>query len=96
MCCCGLWIVLACTNRVFATGVSNGGGMSARLACDAADLVAAAAPVAGGYGALPDCRPTRAVGRPNGWLAHELASFRKGRDSSSGLLSARHLDYPTG
>jgi polyhydroxybutyrate depolymerase len=48
-------------DRVGVTGVSNGGGMSARLACDAADLIAAAAPVAGGYGALPDCRPSRPV-----------------------------------
>jgi polyhydroxybutyrate depolymerase len=47
--------------RVGVTGVSNGGGMSARLACDAADLIAAAAPVAGGYGALPDCHPSRPV-----------------------------------
>jgi polyhydroxybutyrate depolymerase len=45
--------------RVSVTGVSNGGGMSARLACDAADLLAAAAPVAGGYSELPDCRPRR-------------------------------------
>ena len=47
--------------RVGVTGVSNGGGMSARMACDAADLIAAAAPVAGGYGSLPDCRPSRPV-----------------------------------
>lgn len=45
--------------RVGMTGVSNGGGMSARMACDAADLLAAAAPVAGGYSTLPDCRPLR-------------------------------------
>ena len=43
------------------TGVSNGGGMSARMACDAADLLSAAAPVAGGYGSLPDCHPSRPV-----------------------------------
>lgn len=47
--------------RVGVTGVSNGGGMSARMACDAPGLIAAAAPVAGGYGALPACRPGRAV-----------------------------------
>ncbi len=47
--------------RVGVTGVSNGGGMSARMACDAADLLAAAAPVAGGYGSLPGCHPSRAV-----------------------------------
>jgi polyhydroxybutyrate depolymerase len=32
--------------RVYATGLSNGGGMSHRLACEAADLFAAASPVA--------------------------------------------------
>ena len=47
--------------RVGVTGVSNGGGMTARLACDAADLISAAAPVAGGYRSLPDCRPVRPV-----------------------------------
>jgi polyhydroxybutyrate depolymerase len=45
--------------RVGVTGVSNGGGMSARLACEAADLLAAVAPVAGGYSTLPSCRPQR-------------------------------------
>lgn len=47
--------------RVGMTGVSNGGGMTARMACDAADLLAAAAPVAGGYSTLPDCHPRRAL-----------------------------------
>jgi polyhydroxybutyrate depolymerase len=53
----------ACANpaRVGVTGVSNGGGMAARMACDAADLIAAAAPVAGGYKSLPSCRPSRPV-----------------------------------
>lgn len=46
-------------HRVGMTGVSNGGGMTARMACDAADLLAAAAPVAGGYSTLPDCHPLR-------------------------------------
>lgn len=45
--------------RVSVTGVSNGGGMAARMACDAGDLIAAAAPVAGGYSSLPDCRAAR-------------------------------------
>ncbi|QEC48801.1 hypothetical protein FSW04_15270 [Baekduia soli] len=48
-------------DRVGVTGVSNGGGMSARLACDTSDLIAAAAPVAGGYKTLPDCHPARPV-----------------------------------
>ncbi|QEC49883.1 hypothetical protein FSW04_21470 [Baekduia soli] len=56
-------VAAACADpaRVGVTGVSNGGGMSARLACDASDLIAAAAPVAGGYKSLPDCRPARPV-----------------------------------
>jgi polyhydroxybutyrate depolymerase len=35
------------SNRIYATGMSNGGMMSYRLACDAADVFAAIAPVAG-------------------------------------------------
>jgi polyhydroxybutyrate depolymerase len=47
--------------RVYATGVSNGGGMAARVGCDLSDRVAAVAPVAGGYSTLPRCaRPLRA------------------------------------
>lgn len=52
-------VACADPDRVAMTGVSNGGGMTARMACDAADLLAAAAPVAGGYSTLPDCRPQR-------------------------------------
>jgi len=44
--------------RIYATGMSNGGYMSHRLACEAADLFAAAAPVSGGMG-LTDCAPAR-------------------------------------
>jgi polyhydroxybutyrate depolymerase len=46
--------------RVYAAGMSNGGGMAARLACDAADLVAAIGPVAAAYPAGP-CEPSRPV-----------------------------------
>ena len=47
----------ACTDpaRVFATGVSNGGGFAARVGCELAGTVAAVAPVAGGYRALDSC-----------------------------------------
>jgi polyhydroxybutyrate depolymerase len=45
--------------HVGVTGLSNGGGMTALMACEAADLLAAAAPVAGGYSGLPDCHPER-------------------------------------
>lgn len=45
--------------RVFATGVSNGGGMAARLACELSERLAGVATVAGGYSALPPCHPAR-------------------------------------
>lgn len=45
--------------RVFVTGVSNGGGMAARLACEASERLAGVAAVAGGYSALPPCKPER-------------------------------------
>jgi polyhydroxybutyrate depolymerase len=44
--------------RVYSTGMSNGGFMSFRLGCEAADLFAAIAPVAGKLG-VAGCRPTR-------------------------------------
>ena len=50
---------LACTDRVFATGVSNGGGFAARVGCELDDVVAIA-PVAGGYRALDRCPSSRA------------------------------------
>ena len=47
-------------DRVFVTGISNGGGMSHRMACEAADLVRAATPVA--FSLQSDqCRPSRPV-----------------------------------
>jgi polyhydroxybutyrate depolymerase len=47
------------TNRVFATGLSNGGFMSHRLACEIADRLAAIAPVAGVVGV--ECNPSKPV-----------------------------------
>jgi polyhydroxybutyrate depolymerase len=47
--------------RIFATGVSNGGGMAARLGCDLSDRITAIAPVAGGYKSLPPCHPAQRV-----------------------------------
>lgn len=46
--------------RVYATGLSNGAGMSSRLACELADRIAAIGGVAGAYISL-DCEPGRAV-----------------------------------
>lgn len=48
------------SRRVFATGMSNGGMMSYRLACEASDLFRAIASVAGTDGAEP-CQPGRPV-----------------------------------
>jgi polyhydroxybutyrate depolymerase len=45
--------------RVYATGISNGGMMSYRLACELADKIAAIAPVEGALNV--DCRPTAPV-----------------------------------
>jgi polyhydroxybutyrate depolymerase len=44
--------------RVYATGLSNGGAMAHLLACRAADLFAATAPVSMGNGTMP-CQPSR-------------------------------------
>jgi polyhydroxybutyrate depolymerase len=47
--------------HVFATGLSNGGFMSNRLACDRADVFAAIAPVAGTLGVGVACKPSQPV-----------------------------------
>jgi polyhydroxybutyrate depolymerase len=47
--------------RVYATGISNGGGMADRVACTMADVIAAIAPVAGAYNFWRDCHPSRPV-----------------------------------
>ena len=46
--------------RIFATGLSNGGMMSYRLACELSDRIAAVAPVAGDI-RLAECNPPRPV-----------------------------------
>jgi polyhydroxybutyrate depolymerase len=46
--------------RIYATGMSNGGHMSFRLACEAADLFAAVGPVAGAM-RVTECAPVRPV-----------------------------------
>ena len=51
------------TDNVFATGMSNGGEMSYVLACDASDLFAAIAPVAGTMmeDKYNSCQPAKAL-----------------------------------
>ncbi len=48
------------THRVYATGMSNGGFLSHRLACELSDRITAIAPVAGVLG-IAGCAPGRAV-----------------------------------
>jgi polyhydroxybutyrate depolymerase len=66
--------------RVYATGCSNGGGMSYRLACDAADVIAAVAPVdfdcvtgATNSPSCGSCNPSRPI---------SVAQFRSNGDSA--------------
>lgn len=47
--------------RVYATGISNGGMMSYRLACEASEIIAAVAPVAAPAIETPACTASRAV-----------------------------------
>jgi len=47
--------------RVYATGISNGGGMTNRVGCDMADVIAAIAPDSGAYNFWQDCSPSRPV-----------------------------------
>ena len=46
--------------RIFVTGISNGGMMSYRLACELSDIIAAIAPVAGAHN-YEQCSPVRPV-----------------------------------
>ena len=48
------------SHRVFATGMSNGGFLSHRLACELSNRIAAVAPVAGVL-AIPTCNPARPI-----------------------------------
>jgi polyhydroxybutyrate depolymerase len=47
--------------RVYAVGVSNGGGFATRLGCERSNRIAAVVSVAGAYGPLAPCRPDRPV-----------------------------------
>jgi polyhydroxybutyrate depolymerase len=48
-------------SRVYVNGFSNGGGMTVRLGCEAADLMAALGSVAGAVLSMEDCSPARPV-----------------------------------
>jgi polyhydroxybutyrate depolymerase len=45
--------------RIYATGISNGGGMANRMGCSMADMIAAIAPVSGSYWYWEACDPAR-------------------------------------
>jgi len=45
--------------RIYAAGMSDGGGMTNRVGCDLADVIAAIAPVSGAYKFWQDCQPAR-------------------------------------
>lgn len=82
--------------HVFATGMSNGGFMSNRLACDRADVFAAIAPVAGTLGVGVVCNPSRPL---SVWAAHgtadPLVPFKggdvRGRGGVSRAISANGM-----
>jgi polyhydroxybutyrate depolymerase len=48
-------------SRVYVNGFSNGGGMTVRLGCEAADLMAAMGTVAAAVVSMEDCTPSRSV-----------------------------------
>jgi polyhydroxybutyrate depolymerase len=76
------------SGHVFATGMSNGGFMSNKLACDRADVFAAIAPVAGTLGVGMTCNPSHPV---SVWEAHgtadPLVPFKGGAVHGRGGLS---------
>jgi len=47
--------------RIYVAGMSNGGGMTNRLGCDLADIIAAIGPVAGAYNFWKQCQPARPI-----------------------------------
>src|ERR1041385_8631459 len=76
------------SKRIYTTGMSNGAFMSYRLGCEAADVFAAAAPVAGKIG-VPNCHPSRPI---------PLIAFHGTADPlvayDSGALSADNMTVP--
>lgn len=78
------------TNRIYATGMSNGGFMSYRLACELPNRIAAIAPVAASM-SLTECNPTRSV---------PVISFHSYQDSNvpydggQGSGPSRHHNSP--
>ena len=91
--------------RVFVTGVSNGGGMTARLGCELSERLAGVASVAGGYRSLPPCRPAAAAAgardprhrRPGRALRGAGARLSRQRGALAGAVAAhRRLPWAGG
>jgi len=85
------------TNRVFATGLSNGGIMAYYLASELSDRIAAIAPI-GGPLMMDACRPRRAVSVMHfHGTADEFAPFKggfgKGPLGRAGITEFRSVDH---
>ena len=85
------------TNRVFATGLSNGGIMAYYLASELSDRIAAIAPI-GGPLMMEACRPRRAVSVMHfHGTADEFAPFKggfgKGPLGRAGITEFRSVDH---
>ncbi len=85
------------TNRVFATGLSNGGIMAYYLASELSDRIAAIAPV-GGPLMMDACRPRRAVSVMHfHGTADEFAPFNggfgKGAAGAKGVTDFKSVDH---
>ncbi|MBM4156159.1 MAG: hypothetical protein FJ221_14210 [Lentisphaerae bacterium] len=90
-------VVTLDTNRVFATGLSNGGIMAHYLASELSDRIAAIAPV-GGPLMMDACRPRRAVSVMHfHGTGDEFAPFKggfgKGAAGGKGVTDFKSVDF---
>jgi polyhydroxybutyrate depolymerase len=81
--------ILIDPKRIYATGMSNGGILSQRLACEAADLFAAIAPVSGTLN-FPTCNPSQPISVLE---FHGTADEHIPYDGGYGLQSLVHVDF---
>lgn len=77
------------SKRIYANGMSNGGMMSYRLACELADSVAAIASVAGTDGTL-QCKPSRPISVLH---IHAVDDDHVLFNGGSGIKSKTHADF---
>ena len=83
------------SSRVYATGISNGGAMSYRLACELSDRIAAIAPVGGGYQfpAVASCAPKRPIPMLQIHGTEDPLWPYQGGESASPLMEDRGIMY---